>query len=306
MLKRYIISTILILIIFIALPSYSFAAKPLIKIILTSHTEQFQEISKGLKDYLEASKINIEIEEVPLLDEGALTENFNLSKPTLVVAIGYQAGRFVATYFKEVPLIVSGVIRPELHDFQYAPVCGISLNISPETRLEYFQAVLPNLKTIGIAYNPEENFMKVIEYKKVFKSKGVEVKMIPVASSKEVFSLEWPEMNGLIIIPDSIVCQSLTAKYILQTMLKKKIPVMGISESYARSGALMAIVSDFYDVGRQTGDLVVRLLRAEPVSVISWIDSKKVVFYLNWSVARRLGIDLSQETLEKARKVFGR
>jgi putative ABC transport system substrate-binding protein len=80
---------------------------------------------------------------------------------------------------------------------------------------------------------------------------------------------------------------------------------MGYNRSWARGGALLALSCDYKDVGRQTGEIVLRVLNGENYSDLTISRPRKVKLYLNEIVADRLGIKFPKKILQKAEEVFG-
>ncbi len=85
--------------------------------------------------------------------------------------------------------------------------------------------------------------------------------------------------------------------------IRERIPFMGLSETYVRAGALLALTSSYKENGRQGGALVLRVLEGEsPAKIpISVPDKLEVVF--NPLTAERLKLKLSSSTNLKLRSV---
>jgi putative ABC transport system substrate-binding protein len=80
---------------------------------------------------------------------------------------------------------------------------------------------------------------------------------------------------------------------------------MGISPSYARAGALIALSCDYRDIGNQAGEISVRILKGERCSAIKVAPPRKVKLFLNIAVADRLGVKIPKKILREAEEVFG-
>ena len=80
---------------------------------------------------------------------------------------------------------------------------------------------------------------------------------------------------------------------------------MGFTHYYARGGALLAVACDYEDIGRQSGEMVVKLLKGEDYSCLKITVPRKVKLYLNKITADRLGITIPDEIILKASEVFG-
>ena len=86
-------------------------------------------------------------------------------------------------------------------------------------------------------------------------------------------------------------------------MLRQGVPLVGLSASHVRSGALAALVCDYADVGRQTAALALRVLRGESAARIPVDHPRKVGLVLNLRTARHLGITVPPALVQEAEEV---
>jgi putative ABC transport system substrate-binding protein len=110
-------------------------------------------------------------------------------------------------------------------------------------------------------------------------------------------------VDALWAVPDSSVFTPLTTGHIQMTALQRKIPVLGLSASHARTGALAAFTLDYGDVGRQTTDLVRRVIERGEAKGIPIARPRKVDVIVNARTARRLGIPLDPTVAREAVEV---
>ena len=93
---------------------------------------------------------------------------------------------------------------------------------------------------------------------------GLELVPIPVRSEAEVVE-KIDELDGKVdllwSVADPTVFTPQSVRYILLHTLRSKIPLIGLSPSYVRAGALMSLSADYRDVGRQSGEQAVRILQ---------------------------------------------
>jgi putative ABC transport system substrate-binding protein len=83
-----------------------------------------------------------------------------------------------------------------------------------------------------------------------------------------------------------------------------QIPVIaGDTDTVAR-GAIGAVGFDYYDVGRQTGAIVVRVLSGEKPGDIPVRGVQKTKLHLNPKSARSMGVELSPALLGRASKII--
>jgi putative ABC transport system substrate-binding protein len=213
----------------------------------------------------------------------------------LAVAIGPEAADFVWGAFQAAafPKIYSIILNPEkvINDIDTAT--GISLNIPPADQLNAIRQGLPAVGRIGIFYDPVYNsdfYAKASEA-----AFEIDVDLVPmiVSTRKDIpFLLEecWDSIDCVWLIPDRTVISESIAQHIIKQAVLKKVPVVGYNQFFYDSGAAMAFVFDYKDLGRQTAGVVSDVLRLKA------FESRVPVFkvWLNKKVLEKLNITASQ------------
>ena len=105
-------------------------------------------------------------------------------------------------------------------------------------------------------------------------------------------------------IPDSLVMTPQTAEPILLSTLKSKIPLVGLSASWVKAGALYALDRDYVDIGLQAGELAGKLLHGTSASSLSPVYPRKVAYVLNLKTASLINHEFPQDLIRGALQVF--
>ena len=175
----------------------------------------------------------------------------------LVAAIGPEATAFVWENFEGEAFskIYSIILNPEKVIATIETASGISLNISPADQLNAIRKGLSSVRRIGIFYDPVYNndFYK----KAAGAAFEIDVELVPmkVSSRKDIpFLLEecWDSIDCVWLIPDRTVISESIAQHIIKQAVLKKVPVVGYNQFFYDSGAAMAFVFDYKDLGRQS------------------------------------------------------
>jgi len=83
-----------------------------------------------------------------------------------------------------------------------------------------------------------------------------------------------------------------------------RVPLIAADPSLAARGAALGIGTNYHDLGRQSGQLVVRVLKGEaPGSIASQV-SPTLELLVNQAAARRQGLALSDALLKSATRVI--
>ncbi|UCH95048.1 MAG: ABC transporter substrate-binding protein [Candidatus Aminicenantes bacterium] len=226
-------------------------------------------------------------------------------QPALILTMGTTATKFISDKINDLPIVFTMIMDPWGTDIAARNIVGTSLDIPAQLHLETLKTVVPKCKRIGMIYNPPENETIARKAKQAANALGLILNAYPVNSEKEIPKIKDLNIDLLWIIPDTVVCRPAILKRILFSCLKNKVAVMGFSRQYARAGALLAVTCDYEDIGRQSGETAVKLLKGENYSHLKITVPRKVKFYLNKTVAHRLGISIPGEIIQKASEVFG-
>ena len=238
-------------------------------------------------------------------------ERIRALNPDLIVPIGSQATSWALAHTENVPIVFMMVLNPVssgLVPSMQSPgarITGASLDIPSSVQLRTLKDLV-KARRIAVLFNRERTGKVVAEARKAAKRQGIDLIPIHVTSPKKLNeALEQVDrtFDALWSVADQTVLAHGAGERILVHAIRHGIPFMGLSETYVRAGALLALVSSYKDNGRQAGALVLRVLRGESPSKIpvSVPDKLEVVF--NPLTAKRLNLKLSSNAKLKLRSV---
>ncbi len=110
--------------------------------------------------------------------------------------------------------------------------------------------------------------------------------------------------DAILLLPDVSLLTSTAMEEAYLLSFRKKIPLLGISERHVKEGALFALVVDPASVGRQIGEYAARALKGGGIGQIPPSPAKKFELYLNAGTAKKMGIQLPDEMLRMAKRVY--
>ena len=265
-------------------------------------------LEKGIK-----SKISVfDLEGSP--EEGhRVMRHLKSSRPDLILAVGSTATEVAYNEAKAFPVIFTMVLYPEESGFidsmqgSKNNLAGASLDIPPSSQFELLRSLVPGLRRIGLLYNPVEAKAIVEEAKISAQEMGLELIAVPVYSPQKV-----PDalrglcgrVDALWSIADSTVFNSKSIKHIISYTLKNRVPFMGISSYFAREGALVSVSPDYFDVGRQSGEIAVQVLKGKTPASIPITRPRKVITSINLRTAWRIGLRPSSTVLAQADEII--
>lgn len=110
--------------------------------------------------------------------------------------------------------------------------------------------------------------------------------------------------DAILLLPDTSVLTSaaLAEAYLLS--FRKGIPLLGVSERNVKEGALVALVVDMVNVGRLIGSAAAKALKGVDIGQFPPSPPRKFDIYLNTATARRMKINLPDEMVRIAKRVY--
>jgi len=83
-----------------------------------------------------------------------------------------------------------------------------------------------------------------------------------------------------------------------------KIPLIASDTDSVKRGAVAALGINYFEMGKQAGRMVARILNGEAPGTIKPETSDKLELFVNLGAAQRQGVTLSDELLKSAREVI--
>jgi ABC-type uncharacterized transport system substrate-binding protein len=110
--------------------------------------------------------------------------------------------------------------------------------------------------------------------------------------------------DAILILPDTGLLSAAAVEELFLISFRRGIPILGISEKQVRDGALLALVVDTEEVGRQIGEYAAKTIRGKSIDRIPPSPPRKHELFLNTETARRMGIRLSEEMARMAKRAY--
>ena len=166
--------------------------------------------------------------------------------------------------------------------------------------------MLPAAKIIGVVYNPgEANSVSLVDLlKEAAAARGMEVvegaatKSVEVGQAAQIVAAKSDVIYGL---TDNTVASAINA--LVDGANDSKTPVFAAETSYVDAGAVVAVGFDYHQIGRQTAEIVARVLRGEHPGQIPARVAKGTDIVVNLGVAEKLGVTLPASLVANASRV---
>ena len=238
-------------------------------------------------------------------------------KPSIMVGIPTTVSQALVAANKQaqIPIVFSSVTDPigaglvKNLNKPEGNVTGVSNFVSSKEQFTFFKQVLPNLKTIGVIYNPGEanSVVLVQEMAKIAPSLGLKIISVPANSSSQVPDAARQlvdKVDAIFINNDNTALSAIDA--IVKVASDHKIPVLSSDTDTVQRGVLVALGPNQYDLGKQTAKMILDILNGQSVQDMPVQFPVQTETFLNQKKAQELGIVFIPSILEKADKVIDR
>jgi putative ABC transport system substrate-binding protein len=278
-------------------------------VIKSSDIIPYQKAIEGFKNNFPQGAYREYVIDEDVKDKGKLVlQNALEHGGDLLVAVGPEAAYLAGTASISVPVIFTMVSNPEkIFPEGDAAYRGVSLNLPLSLQLEQIKATFVGRKKVGVLYTPEHNQKTLASMMQQASALGLSVAGMPITSQKEipeVLEASLAIIDVLLLIPDRTIGSEKILKYLIKSMLLKKIPVVGFNEWFAENGAILSISLDYEEIGKQTAEYARKLLeeKSPPGSFVQ--EPSRVRTIINLKVAQKLSVDIAAEMLKRASEVI--
>ena len=150
------------------------------------------------------------------------------------------------------------------------------------------------------------NSISLIEkLRKICPKYGIELVTMAASKSSEVAqsAIKLSSFVDAIFISNDNTALS-ALRVIVKAANAQKIPVFVSDTDVVVDGAIAALGPNQYDIGRQTANMIIRVIKGEDISKIAVDFPRKIELVLNVKVAEQLGIILSEDLISEAKVVI--
>ena len=278
-------------------------------------------VRKGVEDELKASgweqgknlKLTYQSAQGSPATAGQIARKFVGDKTDVIVAIATPSAQAAVAATKTIPVVFSGVTDPvaakvikKLGAPSGTNVTGVSDRLPMAPQIDLLLQVKPGAKRVGYVYSPGEvNSVSVLkELKAELGKRGIAV--VEVAAPRTV---DIPGAIKSLVGKADVVYTSMdnnvVSAYELMVRVAQefKLPLVASDTESVSRGAVAALGMDSYNVGRQTGKIVDKILRGAKPGNIAPEAANKLSLAVNPEAAQKQGAPLSDALLKQAATV---
>lgn len=219
----------------------------------------------------------------------------------ILLAVATPAAQALAAVESEKPIFIAAVADPvkagvaESLESSGRNVTGTS-NMSPtEEQVALLQKNFPDVKTVGLIYNASEvnSQVQVERAQKAFEAAGIKLELGTVTSTNDVSQVMQAlveKSQAIFLVTDNTIDSAIN---LVGDLAKEaKLPVVGSADTTIAANGLMTLSYPYLDYGKQTADMVVRLVEENLAPADMPIElAKEWQLFVNEDYAKAIGID---------------
>ncbi|MCY4413771.1 MAG: ABC transporter substrate-binding protein [Alphaproteobacteria bacterium] len=215
----------------------------------------------------------------PTMAKQIIMSELSQNPRLVVIAVGTMPAQTCKTLLRKYPnlsIVYASVTDPVSSDILPSGsatenITGVS-NFTPlQPQIEFFQRIQPNLKTLGMLYNPGEKNSTIMVQKvqEACEKSGVSLEVQAVLSAEMmvtgVQNLVNKNVNALFVSNDNLALSLIPL--ISKTARRSCIPLYVSDTDVVMQGALAAFGPDQYAIGQQAGKMALTLLSKGPLVI---------------------------------------
>lgn len=229
--------------------------EPAVTIVVSEPIRPYLEAVDGFRETLKANY------RVVYLKDGKLSPDLLQS---LWVAVGPQAMKEVWQQTGISRKIYMMVLHPDqVVNSKIAP-CGVPLDLSFSFQIQVLIQTFPKIRNVGVLFDPRYNRNFMDQAHQVAESLGITLIELGVGSQKEIPGVlrpVWSKLDILWLIPDRTIISEAIIRYLSKESLLHNVALMGYNRFFLESGAAMAFVIDYEELGKRAAQLAESFLR---------------------------------------------
>ncbi|AQS59201.1 ABC transporter substrate-binding protein [Desulforamulus ferrireducens] len=234
-------------------------------------------------------------------------------KNDLILAVATPSAMMMANETTEIPILITAVTDPvsaKLVKSMEKPETNVTgtTDMNPiKDQLQLIKDIVPTAKKIGLIYNASEinSQVQVDIADKEAPELGLELVKVTVTASSEVMQAAQSlvgRVDAIYLPTDNMVISSLAA--VLKVAEENKLPVIAGEGDSVENGALATVGIDYYQLGRTTGEMALRIINGEKPQEMAIQSQSGSELVINLQAAERMGVTVPEELIAKAKKVI--
>jgi putative tryptophan/tyrosine transport system substrate-binding protein len=233
--------------------------------------------------------------------------------PNVIVPISTASSQAVAAATKDIPIVFATVTDPigaklvASWDKPGGNITGVVDAPPLDKHIALMKQITPNAKRIGVTYNSGESnsISQLKELKPLFEAAGLTMVEATASKSSDVLAAAQSlvgKVDAIYVPNDNTFVSALES--VIKVGIDNRIPVYAGDTDSVKRGAIATVGFDYIDVGKQAGQLVLKVLAGAKPSDIPVEGVAKGDLYVNPTSASKMGVEIPKDLIAKAKQVY--
>ncbi|MBE9062902.1 ABC transporter substrate-binding protein [cf. Phormidesmis sp. LEGE 11477] len=230
------------------------------------------------------------------------------ASPDVVVAIANPNASSAAAASQDIPIVFSAVTDPvaaDLVDSIERPgenVSGVSDRLPVPQQIALIKEIIPEVSSLGIIYDVNQSstpgLTSLINQSAIEQDLAIEAVtvLLPDEAATTAASLVG-SVNAIYLPPESTAVLS---EAVVQVGRDNQVPVFAGEVDAVEGGAIATLSFDYYDLGRQAGEMVVSVLEGRRPGDLSVEFVEDLRLTINPAAAEAMGVQLPIAVVARA------
>ena len=275
---------------------------------------------KGVEDELKAQgwvvgknlKVTYQSAQGNAATAGQIARKFVGDKTDVIVAIATPSAQAAVAATKNIPVVFAAVTDPvaaklvKSWNASGTNVTGVSDRLPLAPQIDLLLKVKPGAKRVGYVYSPGEvNSVVVLkELKTELAKRGMTVVEAAAPRTVDIPSAT-KSLVGKVDVMYTSTDNNVVSAYeaMVRVAQEAKLPLVASDPGSVKRGATAALGMNYYDMGRQAGKMVDKILKGTKPGTIAPETGNKLALVVNPEAAKKQGVPLSNDLIKQATEV---
>lgn len=278
-------------------------------------------VRKGVQDELKALgweegknlKLSYQSAQGNTATAGQIARKFAGDKVDAIVAIATPSAQAAVAASKTVPVVFTAVTDPVAAKLVKSwkasgtNVTGVSDALPLAAQMDLLLKVKPGAKRVGYVFSPGEVNSTIVlkELKTELQKRGMSVVKAAAPRTVDIPSAA-KSLVGKVDVIYTTTDNNVVSAYesMVRVAEEAKLPLVAADTDSVKRGATAALGMNYYDLGRQTGKIVDRILKGAKPGTIAPEVGSKMSLVVNPGAAEKQGVKLSDALVKEAAEVI--
>ncbi|MDQ3266206.1 MAG: ABC transporter substrate-binding protein [Myxococcota bacterium] len=279
------------------IPSARAAAPARVVILKSADRTAYSQVVAGFSSEARARVSEVTLQEgrgeAVQRENAALLARIAQENPALVLAIGPTAANAAKKALTRTPVVFCMVPYFEKYGLEGANVTGIGMTSDLSVELTMLRSLGEGIRRVGILHDPRYSSQVVAQAVAQAKPRGLTIVPLEADSqsrAEQVLAGARDKIDALLMVADKTVATESLVRLLIGKTRSAGIPLVALSPTQVKEGALVSIAPTPTGIGQQAGRLANRIVH-EKVDPGALAVSGPELLEVSWnlSAARGLG-----------------